>query len=81
MDIAGWMKTFTAGGAPGAYLRVIEPGPLCGGDTVEVVDRPDHDVTIGTVFRAMMGESKLWGSLLVADALPEELKRKARKRA
>ena len=81
MNIAGWTKTFTSGGAPGAYLRVLQPGPLRGGDVVEVVDRPDHDVTIGTVFRAMMGEPTLWPSLLAADALPEDLKRKARKRS
>lgn len=81
MGIAGWMKTFTDGGAPGAYLRVIAPGPLRGGDAVEVVDRPDHDVTIGTVFRAMMTEPDLLPTILAADALPEELKRKARKRA
>jgi MOSC domain-containing protein YiiM len=56
MGIKGWMKTFTEGGAPGAYLRVIEPGLLRAGDVVEVVDRPDHDVTISTVFRAMMIE-------------------------
>ncbi len=75
------MKTFTSGGAPGAYLRVIEPGALRGGDAIDVVERPDHGVTISTVFRAMMLEPKLWPSLLAADALPEDLKRKARKRA
>jgi len=81
MGIKGWMKTFTDGGTPGAYLRVIEPGLLRAGDTVEVVDRPDHGITIGTVFRAMMTEPDLMPTLLVADALPEDLKRKARKRA
>lgn len=81
MGISGWMKTFTDGGAPGAYLRVIEPGTLRGGDSVEVVDRPDHDVTIGVVFRAMMSEPELLPTILAADALPEALKRKARKRA
>jgi MOSC domain-containing protein YiiM len=81
LGISGWIKTFTHGGTPGAYFRVLEPGPLCGGDAVEVVDRPDHGVTIGTVFRAMTVERDLLPSLLAADALPEDIKRQARKRA
>lgn len=47
-----WIKTFTAAAIPGAYFRVIEPGTLRAGDRIEVVARPDHSVTVGTVFRA-----------------------------
>jgi MOSC domain-containing protein YiiM len=46
------VKRFTVRGAPGAYLRVLEPGELGAGDVVEVVDRPAHGVTVGTAFRA-----------------------------
>lgn len=81
LGIHGWIKTFTHGGSPGAYLRIVEPGHVQAGDAVEIVHRPDHDVTIGTVYRAMMLEPDLMPSLLVADALPEPLKRKARRRA
>lgn len=81
LGISGWIKTFTCGGMPGAYFRVIEPGTLRGGDAVEVIDRPGHGVTIGTVFRAMMLEPDLLPSILVADALPEQIKKQARKRA
>lgn len=80
MGVKGWMKAFTAAGAPGAYLRIIAPGTVQSGDPIEIVDRPDHGVTIGTVFRAMMLEPDLLPTILAADALPEELKRKARKR-
>lgn len=80
LGIPGWIKTFTHGGSPGAYLRVLEPGPLQAGDEVELLHRPDHGITIGTVYRAMMLEPELMPSLLVADALPEPLKRQARKR-
>jgi hypothetical protein len=38
-------------------------------------------VTIAVVFRAMMKDRSLLPSLLVADALPEPLKDKARRRA
>lgn len=75
------MKTFTRRAAPGAYLRVITPGVVRAGDAVEILERPDHEVTIALVFRAMMKDPSLLPSLLVADALPEPLKDKARRRA
>jgi MOSC domain-containing protein YiiM len=45
-----WVKRFTAHGAPGAYLRIVSPGTVGAGDPIEVVDRPEHGVTIGDVF-------------------------------
>jgi len=47
MGVKGWVKRFAAYGAPGAYFRVVRAGDVAAGDTVEVVDRPDHGVTIG----------------------------------
>jgi MOSC domain-containing protein YiiM len=46
------VKRFTAHGASGAYLRVLETGELEPGNAVEVVSRPDHGVTTGDAFRA-----------------------------
>jgi MOSC domain-containing protein YiiM len=46
------VKRFTAHGACGAYLRVLETGEVGAGDAVEVVARPDHEVTVGLTFRA-----------------------------
>ena len=51
MDEPHWVKRFTEHGAPGAYLRVVAEGTIGTGDTLTVVDRPDHGVTIGDVFR------------------------------
>ena len=45
------VKRFTAHGATGAYLRVLEPGEIGAGDAVEIVHRPDHGVTTGRAFR------------------------------
>jgi MOSC domain-containing protein YiiM len=50
MDEPHWVKRFTAHGAPGAYLRVVTPGTVGAGDLIEVVDRPEHGMTIGDVF-------------------------------
>lgn len=79
LEIPGWIKTFTAAGLPGAYFRVIEPGTARTGDRIEVVSRPDHDVTIGMVFRALMGERTLWPAIGVAEALPEKIRQQVAK--
>ncbi|NED81149.1 MOSC domain-containing protein [Streptomyces sp. SID11233] len=76
----GWIKRFTQAALPGAYLRVIEPGEIRAADPVEVVHRPDHDVTVALVFRAMTLEGDLLPRLLAADALPEEEKELVRRR-
>ncbi|BBY81271.1 MOSC domain-containing protein [Mycolicibacterium pulveris] len=80
LGIRGWMGAFTRAGKPGAYLRVITPGQLRAGDGVTVTDRPDHGITIGYVFRAIMTEPELLPDILVADALAEEVARRARRR-
>jgi MOSC domain-containing protein YiiM len=53
---------------------VIEPGEIAAGDRIEVVHRPDHDVTIATTFRALTTEPELIGGLLAADAHPHHIR-------
>jgi MOSC domain-containing protein YiiM len=77
----GWIKTFTHGGSPGAYLRVIEPGSIRGGDAVELVARPDHGITVAFVYRAIMLEPDLLPDVLGAGALPQDLRKLALRRA
>lgn len=69
----GWVKMFTADARPGTYLRVISPGFIRAGDRIEVVRRPDHDVTVSLVFRAEMTDRDLLPRLLAAgdDLHPE----------
>ncbi|MFF2366970.1 MOSC domain-containing protein [Streptomyces sp. NPDC058122] len=70
-----WVRRFTHRGAPGAYLRVIEPGEIRSGDPVEIVHRPGHDVTVAVQFRAATTERKLLPRLLAAGTAlhPESL--------
>ncbi|MCX4818796.1 MOSC domain-containing protein [Streptomyces sp. NBC_01142] len=75
----GWVRRFTQRGAPGAYLRVIEPGEIRAGDAIEIVHRPDHDVTVELQFRAGTTDRTLLPRLLAAgDALHPGQLRKAR---
>jgi MOSC domain-containing protein YiiM len=80
LGLDGWIKTFTAAAKPGAYLRVISPGTVHAGDPISIDYRPDHDVTVGLVFRARMSEPDLLPRLLAADALSAQLKEYVRRR-
>nr|WSW66161.1 MOSC domain-containing protein [Streptomyces sp. NBC_00995] len=76
----GWLKRFTQAARPGAYLRVIEPGDIRAADPVEIVYRPDHDVTVALTFQALTLHPELLPRLAAADALPEESKEQVRRR-
>ncbi|HEV7420917.1 MAG TPA: MOSC domain-containing protein [Mycobacterium sp.] len=80
LGIPDLIKTFTKAALPGAYLRVITPGTVRAGDRVVVSDRPDHDVTVALVFRAILSEPELLPRLLHVDALPEDIKKLAHRR-
>ncbi|HEX5532642.1 MAG TPA: MOSC domain-containing protein [Actinomycetales bacterium] len=45
-----WVRRFTERGRPGAYLRVLHRGAVTAGDTVRVVQRPGHGVTVAGWF-------------------------------
>jgi MOSC domain-containing protein YiiM len=74
----GWVRTFTRAAMPGTYLSVVTPGLVRAGDLVTVVHRPAHGVTVAHVFRAITLEPELLPSILAADELPEETRRRAR---
>lgn len=53
LDEKQWVKRFTQGRLPGPYLRVLKEGPVTVGDTIEVVEQRDHEVTVEFLFRAL----------------------------
>jgi MOSC domain-containing protein YiiM len=74
----GWVKTFTRKALPGAYLRVIEPGEVRAGDPVRIVHRPEHEVSVSFLFRALTTERSLLPRVLAAgDALHAGARRTA----
>ena len=62
----GWLKTFTADARPGAYLSVVVPGTVRGGDEIRLLHRPQHDVTVSLMFRAFTTGRDLLPMLLPA---------------
>lgn len=59
LDEPRWVKRFTLGRLPGPYLRVIEEGDITAGDTIEIVERRNHQITIDFLFRALTTEQHL----------------------
>ncbi len=81
MGERAWARTFTEAGRPGTYLRVLVAGTITAGDRVEVVQRPDHDVTAALVFRATTTDRDLLPLLLAAgEDLEPEIAENARQR-
>jgi MOSC domain-containing protein YiiM len=75
------VKRFAQAGRPGAYLRIATPGELAAGDTIEVLSRPDHGVTIALVSAAILLDEELLRTASAAPQLPERLAAWMRERA
>jgi MOSC domain-containing protein YiiM len=71
----GMVKRFALAERPGAYLRILAEGELGAGDAIEVRSRPDHDVTVALVSRAILLDEALLARAAAAPALPRELAR------
>ena len=63
-------RRFARAGRPGAYLAILEPGTVSAGDRLEVVHRPDHDVTVTLVAHIFLQDHSRSHELLAAPALP-----------
>lgn len=69
MGERGWVKRFAARGRTGAYCAVVTPGTIRAGDALVVVNEPDHDIDLVTVFRAGMGDLDLARRVLESGTL------------
>ena len=49
----GFQKAFLHAGRPGAYFAIAREGELQAGDAVEILHRPDHDVTPRLIVETM----------------------------
>lgn len=67
-------KRFAKARRPGAYLRILTEGDVAAGDRIEILDRPDHGVTIGDVNEAILGDHAGAADVAVATALPDGLR-------
>ncbi len=64
-------RRFTKAGKPGAYLRIIKEGDLGPGDEIRILERPDHGLSIGDVFRIYTRDHHELEALLAVPQISE----------
>jgi MOSC domain-containing protein YiiM len=79
MGDADFVGRFADAARPGTYLAIEAEGDVGAGDPIELVHRPDHGVTIGTVERAYHGHPELRECLLDVGDLSEAWRNWARR--
>lgn len=78
-DASDWMRRFAREARAGSYLLVLEEGIVQAGDKIHVEHRPDHGVTVRTMFRAFTTDRSLLPRLLDVDGLPDYVYAAARR--
>ena len=73
------IKDFTQAGRPGAYLRIIQEGTAQAGDAIEIIYKPDHNVSISDLFSAKSGERTKINEIKVVPQLSHGFKEWAEK--
>ena len=68
-------RRFLAALRPGTYLRLIVEGELGAGDTIRVIERPDHDLTVRDVLRIYTRDHDEAGRLLAVPRMSESWRR------
>ena len=63
------VKAFAQASRPGAYLRIISEGELQAGDAIEVIERPQHGVTLAMSADAALKDPSLAAKVLTAPQL------------
>ncbi len=54
IGVRGFQRRFLHAGRPGAYLAIVGEGELRAGDPVEIVHRPEHEVSVALVIEALL---------------------------
>lgn len=67
-----FLKRFADAGRPGAYLAIVEEGDVGAGDHVEVLERPDHEVSVGVFAHAVLRDPRRLPEILAVPGLVDE---------
>jgi MOSC domain-containing protein YiiM len=78
MNDPKFIVRFTEALRPGAYLRIVEEGNVGAGDAIEVVSRPEHDLSVRDVFRIYTRDREECGRLIEVPQMSEAWKHWAR---
>ena len=75
------IKDFTEAKRSGAYLRIIEDGVINTGDEIEVIFKPEHEITILDIFEAKSGNREKINEIAKVKELSEKYQEWAKKLA
>jgi len=73
-------RRFTKALRPGAYLRILVEGEIGTGDEIQIISRPDHDLSIGDMFRIFSRDRDEMARFLGVPQMSEAWKRWAEER-
>lgn len=79
MGDAAFVHLFANAARPGTYCAIEQPGDVGVGDTINLLHRPRHGVTVGAVERAYHGHAELLPLLASLEDLPETWRSWARR--
>jgi MOSC domain-containing protein YiiM len=72
MEDPGFVRRFTGAQRPGAYLRIVVEGDVGAGDAINIISKPEHDLSIRDIFRIYTRDRgdvrRLIGVAAVSDA-------------
>ena len=68
------IKEFMAAGKPGTYLRIIQEGEITAGDSIEIISRPSHAITIADLYATKNGDRSKVEEIAAVDELSPKFK-------
>ena len=68
-------RRFTEAARPGSYLRIVTEGDVGAGDEIQILDQPDHGLTVGDVFRIFTRDRAEAERLLAVPQMSHEWRR------
>ncbi len=78
MNDPKFVRLFTDSLRSGAYMRIVVEGEVGAGDQIEVIEKPEHDVSIRDVFRIYTRDRDECGRLIAVPQMSAAWKRWAR---
>ncbi|MGI9227519.1 MAG: MOSC domain-containing protein [Gammaproteobacteria bacterium] len=68
-------RQFTQALRPGSYLRIITEGDIGAGDKINVISKPDHNLSVRDVFRIYTHDREEAGRILEVEQMSDDWKR------
>jgi MOSC domain-containing protein YiiM len=75
MNDPTFLRRFTQALRPGPYLRIVVEGDVGAGDTIRILERPAHDLTVRDVFRIYTRDRDECARLLAVPQMSQAWKR------